>query len=394
MLAKLQSKTLMPLQLVGYTVSLIIGAFLVLVVLQAYLDLHPILTEQAEVFESESAILTKKVSILSSMDKDRIYFSPEEVDDLRTESYIDEVGEFRSASYQIWAVAEVGQSNQSVRSDLFFESVPNRFVDVQDDAWSWEEGDSLIPIIVPKDYIDLYNFGFAESQGLPVMSESTVKGFAFKIILSGAGKSDQYYGTIAGFSNKLNSILVPDNFMAWANTEYGTGEANRSSRLLISLEDPSDERFLQLINENGYVLNEEKLEQSRLNFLFKSSIEFTAFLALVIMVLSIGFLSLSINLMLQKHEAVIKNLWLMGYTNRQIARFYQWVVILLTLLGLTIALTVSTLFRKYLESILKNTLNADLQYNALWLFALGMFVLLAGYFSVRVGVKVGRTSGN
>lgn len=388
MLARLQIKTLMPLQLIGYAVSLVIGVFLVLVVAQAYIDLRPVLSEQAEVFESESAILTKKVSVFSSVDKGRIYFTSDEIDELREQPYIDEVGAFNSASFQIWAVAEVGQSGQSVRSDLFFESVPNRFVDVQDEAWKWEDGDTLIPIIVPKDYIDLYNFGFAESQGLPVMSESTVKGFAFKIILSGAGRSDQYYGAVVGFSNKLNSILVPDEFMRWANSMYGTGEENRSSRLLISLDDPTDERFLTLINENGYILNEEKLEQSRLNFLFKSSIQFTAFLALVIMILSIGFLSLSINLMMQKHEKVIRNLWLIGYSHVQISRFYQLIITGLTLVGVTIALTLAFIFRAELGVLLSSTLKSELQQNWLWLYALGIFVLLSGFFSWRVYRKV------
>lgn len=37
------------------------------------------------------------------------------------------------------------------------------------------------------------------------------------IMMRGNGRVEQYKGNIVGFSNRLNTILVPQSFMKWAN---------------------------------------------------------------------------------------------------------------------------------------------------------------------------------
>ena len=47
-------------------------------------------------------------------------------------------------------------------TDMFFESVPDGFVDVNLDKWVFNENEPVIPIIIPRNYLNLYNFGFAQ----------------------------------------------------------------------------------------------------------------------------------------------------------------------------------------------------------------------------------------
>ena len=52
-------------------------------------------------------------------------------------------------------------------TDMFFESVPDEFVDIKLDKWHFDESTHTIPIIIPRNYLNLYNFGFAQSRSLP-----------------------------------------------------------------------------------------------------------------------------------------------------------------------------------------------------------------------------------
>lgn len=50
MLLKLQRKTLLPAQLIGYAFTLLVGAAIVMLVFQLYADVKPLLTRQTNVF--------------------------------------------------------------------------------------------------------------------------------------------------------------------------------------------------------------------------------------------------------------------------------------------------------------------------------------------------------
>ena len=48
-----------------------------------------------------------------------------------------------------------------------FESIPSHWLDINPTAFKWKKGSDFIPIIVSKEFLNLWNFGFAKSQGLP-----------------------------------------------------------------------------------------------------------------------------------------------------------------------------------------------------------------------------------
>ena len=102
-------------------------------------------------------------------------------------------------------------------TDMFFESVPDEFVDIKLDKWHFDEETHTIPIIIPRNYLNLYNFGFAQSRSLPKLSEGLMGLIQMDIMMRGNGRVEQYKGNIVGFSNRLNTILVPQSFMNWAN---------------------------------------------------------------------------------------------------------------------------------------------------------------------------------
>ena len=92
-------------------------------------------------------------------------------------------------------------------TEMFFEAVPDKFVDVSLDKWHFDENTHTIPIIIPRNYLNLYNFGFAQSRSLPKLSEGLMSLIQMDILMRGNGRVEQYKGNIVGFSNRL--VVTP-----------------------------------------------------------------------------------------------------------------------------------------------------------------------------------------
>lgn len=123
-------------------------------------------------------------------------------------------------------------------TDMFFESVPDEFVDIKLDKWHFDEETHTIPIIIPRNYLNLYNFGFAQSRSLPKLSEGLMGLIQMDIMMRGNGRVEQYKGNIVGFSNRLNTILVPQSFMNWANKNFAPDAEAQPARLIIEVSNP------------------------------------------------------------------------------------------------------------------------------------------------------------
>lgn len=352
MLIKLQKKTLVKIQLIGYILTLFIGVFIVLTTLQLYQDVKPLLSEQTDVFSDKSAVISKEVSVFKSVNKDRIYFSSKEIEELKEQPFIKDVSVFNNADFRIKAYSNQSENIPLFQTDLFFESIPDAYIDVKTEDWIWNENDEVVPIIIPENYLKLYNFGFAESQGLPVLSKNTISQITFNLKVIGNFNSEVYKSRIVGFSNKINSILVPETFLEYANNKFGRSKKSRISRLLVTFNNPTDERILQFFNENNYSINKDKLEFSKLSFFFNSALVFVIAIALIILVLSIAFILLSFNLIIQKNKAMISNLGAIGYSYKSISKFYQIVISLATVIAIVPAIILGVVVRKiYLERL-------------------------------------------
>jgi hypothetical protein len=119
------------------------------------------------------------------------------------------VGRFTTSEYSIFATVGFANSNKAMRTQFFFESIPSDFIDINPDEWDFDPNHPEIPIIMSRDYLSLYNFGFAAAQGMPQISEAWRAWFRCPFTLTGNGHSEVIPGRIVGFSNRLNTIVVP-----------------------------------------------------------------------------------------------------------------------------------------------------------------------------------------
>ena len=346
MISKLQRKTLIPAQIVGYAFTLLVGVAIVLLTFQLYTDVKPLLTQQPGVFKAHTVTVSKNISIKKSLNKESVYFTDEQLEEIESQTFVKKISKFRSSSFSVSAYISIS-NGQRFSTELFFESVPDDYLDVDSEAWSWDSTSTFLPIVIPEDYLSLYNFGFAESQSLPVVSQNSLEQIKFTIRINGNGRYRQYDSRIVGFSGKINSILVPESFLKWANERYGTGDDGRCSRLLIEFSDASDSRITPFFEHNNLNVNKNDLEQSKMAFFIRFGLLFLFVIAVIIIVLSMAFIVMSLNLIVQKNRDLFINLYNIGYTPAAIAKFYQYVISCITVVDLILAVVIALRVRVF-----------------------------------------------
>lgn len=308
-------------QLAGFFIANLVGMVIILCGIQIYLDIEPTLSGKDGLIGNDYIIVSKPIKQLGSlMGKKTAQFSEEEIADIAAQTFAESVGAFKASQYGVYARLNTG--SKSVSTDMFFESVPDRYIDVDVEQWAFDPESQTIPIIVPRNYLNLYNFGFAQAQGLPQLSEGILESISFDITLYGNYRREQFKGRVAGFSNRLNTILVPMSFMEWANDRYATGQADVTSRLIVEVANPADESINAYLQQKGYDVENNSSDNSKIGFLLKLIVSIIVAIGAIISILAIYILTLSIYLLLQKNTEKLENLVLLGYTPRRVAAPY------------------------------------------------------------------------
>lgn len=310
-------------QLVGFFVANLLGMLIILFGLQFYADILPLFQGKDAFFKREFLIVSKPVSTLGSLLGGKGTFSAREIQGFRDQPFTRQVGAFTSSLYDVSASIGMLGTGMQVGTEMFFESVPDDYIDVNAQAWTYEEGSRTIPIILPRNYLNLYNFGFAQSRNLPKLSEGVLSMIRLEIRLSGGGHVEVYDGRIVGFSNRLNTILVPEAFMNWANHYYAPGKKAEPSRLIVEVNNPADEEIVKYIQARGYEVEGNTLDAGKTVWFLQILVGIVLFIGIVITFLSFYILILSIFLLLQKNTKKMQTLLLIGYSPVQVALPYQ-----------------------------------------------------------------------
>lgn len=361
-------------QLAGFFFANLCGMVIVLLSVQFYKDVLPVFTQGDSFMKKDYVIVSKRVSTLGSFVGKSKTFSSQDIDEIKQQPFTKGVGAFTPSQFKVSAGMGMENTGLQMSTAMFFESVPDEYVDVSLDKWEFDEKEPVIPIIIPRNYLNLYNFGFAQSRSLPQLSEGVMSMVNLDIRIRGGGRAENFKGRIAGFSNRLNTILVPETFMEWANREFAPGQKSEPSRLIVEVNNPTDDRIAKFFKDKGYDTEDDKLDAGKTTWFLKVIVGIVLSVGLLISVLSFYILMLSIYLLLQKNTTKLENLLLIGYSPAKVALPYQALTVVLNAFVLLLALGIVAYIRgSYLEVI--GRMFPQLEESSLWL-AVAIGVLL------------------
>lgn len=257
-----------------------------------------------------------------------------QLSDLRKQPFIESIGTLTASRFK----ASI-QSNSELfpfYTDIAFESVPEEFIDVNTKEWYWDEHASYLPIIVPNQFLDFYNFQYSFSQNLPQLTPQVVKMVSFKVTIQGTGQSISMNGRVVGFSNRISSMLVPQSFMNWANTKFVASSAKQQpSRVIIRTKDPGNPALTNYLKKAGLITDADKTRFSKYRQIVDFVVNISGITGLLMLSFALLIFSLFIQLTIASCKDEIALLILLGNAPKSLGKFLMrrfftanvWIVI-------------------------------------------------------------------
>ena len=294
-------------QFAGFFFANLFGMLIVLLGWQFYKDVAPVFTAEDSFMKSDFLIVNKKIGTANTINGRSNTFTNEEIDDLSQQPFVSSVGKFTNTAYKVDANMSVNGTPVLNNGEISFESIPDKFVDTKMSNWKYTPGDKVVPIILPRIYLTMYNFGFAQSHSLPKISDGLVGMIDFSIFIH-----------------------------------------------------PGDQQFTKYLDRKGYEIENDKLNAEKTTYFLRLMVTMVMIVGLIISILSFYILMLSIYLLVQKNSSKLENLLLIGYKPTQVARPYQLLTIGLNIAVLVIALVVLYFVRNYYMDVIE-TLFPDIE---------------------------------
>lgn len=372
------------MRMYGSWIALTIGLLLLFIAALAWFDFQSILSNKGKEDSMASyVVIGKKVTNESMMrNPEDNLFTQADVEGLQKLSNINEVGSLNSNNFPV--SASMG-GNLGFYTEMFLGSVENKYLDVLPEDWAWQPGQQYLPIIMSTDFLNLYNYGFALSQGLPQLSQQSIKALPLEISIA-RGK-EKYRAQIVGFTDRISSVLVPQNFMDEMNKKYAVTTTRKPSRLILKVQDPSDKTFVSYLKSKDYTTNEEQLRWNRIRTIVQAIVTSVGGIAVIVVGMSLLSFILFIEITVQKAAGHIRLMKQIGYAPKKLRKilnrfFLPWVSSAVIIAAL-IAFGIHVFMVQWLQ-----TLELHLNITDAWIIAvLVSFLLILLFLLLRRSVK-------
>lgn len=341
-------------QFVGFFFANLFGMFIVLLGIQFYRDVLPVFTAEDSFMRADYLVISKRIGTGGTLSGRSSTFTQTEIQEISSQPFIRKAGLFTGNEFKV--TAQMGVSGTNIlHSEIFMQSIPDAFINAPMSDWKYQEGSTEVPVILPRTYINMYNFGLAQSRSLPKISDGLVSMIDLNLSVRGNGgetATGNYKGRVIGFSNRMSEILVPEAFMKWANHRYAPQNTPEPTRLIVEVDNPADKQVASFMDDNGYELDTDRLNAEKTTYFLRLVISLVLVVGLIISLLSFYILMLSIYLLVQKNSTKLQNLLLIGYSPGQVALPYQLLTIILNIVVLLIALLILLFVRDYYMDII------------------------------------------
>jgi hypothetical protein len=159
----------------------------------------------------------------------------------------------------------------------------------------------------------MYNV-FAPSQDLPQLSDKTMSSVNIILECYTPLGVQNFRGHIVALSDRINSVLVPQTFMNWANKNFGGVTKVNPSRIYLKTKDANDPQLLSYLEKKEYRVNKDKTKFGRVKQVLQAIVSGLAGFGILVIVLAMVLFSFYLQLMIAKSKDNLKLLLILGYS--------------------------------------------------------------------------------
>lgn len=314
-------------------IGLGIGVLLLLCSLQMFINIQQLLTKNSIRKNGSDFVSIAKNITNDNMGKDN-RFSSADVEELKAQPFIEDAAPLIPNLFRVQASA--GQMI-NFSSDVFIEALNNNFIDTVPPTFTWVENQPTLPVIFSSEFLEMYNV-FAPSWGLPQLSPATATNVAISLHCEGKLGERTFIARIVAFSDRVNSILVPENFLEWANKTLEGQDSTKSSRVFIKTRDANNTDLLKFLDQKNYRVNKDKTMFGRSKQILQGVISGLGVFGLLVILLALMLFSFYLQLVIARSKDNLQLLLTLGYSpawlSQNMARQFMPVYIFVVLTGL------------------------------------------------------------
>jgi hypothetical protein len=319
-------------------VGLGIGVLLLLCSIQMYINIQQLLGGDSQRKEGSDFISISKTITNETMGQlEKNLFNANDIKDIANKPFIEGVSPLTANRFRVQLSAG---DIIPFSTDMFLESLDNNFIDTVPPNFTWKEGQDYIPIVFSSDFLEIYNV-FAPGYGLPQLSAETASQVVVFITCYGQnGEKQTFRGSIVALSDRVNSIIVPKNFLEWANNKFGNTTDVKASRLYIKTKDANNPDFLNYLQQKNYKVNKDKTKFGRVKQVLQGIFSGLGIFGLLVVILALMLFSFYLQLMIARSKDNLQLLLMMGYSpnwlSKNVSKQFIPVYVLVVLVALAL----------------------------------------------------------
>ena len=367
----------------------VIGLVIILITIQLLQDFGPLIQKRIDAVDNNYQVISKKIGELSFLSSKIKGFSKDEIDKIKDQENVVDIAPFSSCNYQV--MISVGNENNGIPGFYtlaFFESVPTRFLNEKEGFYNWDSSLIEVPVILPKNYLDAYNYGLALSMNTPQISESFLKKLRFKIEISGNKKKGSYIGKIAGLSDNLNSIIVPEQFLNLTNLKYGNKEQQDPTRVIIKTLKADQKSFIDFLNDKNYSLSDNSQQMSLVQQIIIGLFSYQFIIAMIIIAQGLLLLLFYTQIIIQSSKELIKKLFILGYRPKQISIAFEKILLKTYLIIFSISMLISVILKSIIAKEINDKLSIKVDSYLSYSTILVWLIIVITFFVInRINLK-------
>ncbi|MBC7423584.1 MAG: hypothetical protein H7334_09050 [Ferruginibacter sp.] len=317
-------------------IGLGVGVLLLLSSVQMYSNINQLIRDKNTRKNGADFISITKTITNENMGKDN-RFNEADIQDLKAQPFIEDAAPLKANAFKVTAGAG---SLIPFSTDIFVEALNDKFIDTVPANFIWKEGDEMVPIIFSTDFLEMYNV-FAPSWDLPQMSEKTASSVSIFLRCHGHNGEKQYRARIVGFSDRVNSILVPENFLGLQNKQLEGIENVTASRVFLKTTDANNPQLLSYLTQKDYHVNKDKTKFGRVKSVLQSIVSGLAGFGVLVILLAMVLFSFYLQLMVAKSKDNLQLLLTLGYSPKWLSRTVakKWMPVYVTIIIVALLLT-------------------------------------------------------
>ena len=342
----------------------------------------------AEILGPNTVIVQKKVSSFNTLNLAKTDFSLSEIEEMKKKPFILDVQPVESNNFNI-PIETADPSVPRFRGDIFIQTLDPDILDVKSKEFRWKQGDTLVPILMPRDLLVMMNM-FMVSKGMPQISDELAKDIHFKFCMKTDTVKEYISCRIIGFSNDVPSVLVPQNFMNWANNRFAPDAEQKISQIIISGKENEFGLVEQMLQERHLESKNAQVAIGRLKSTVGTLILVVLGISIIAVFLSGLVLIQYLQLLLSKNLYEVRTLMRLGHhPNSLVTNFFVYFSKVFGIIGI-LSLASFIGFKLFLDSLLKEGgLYIDTSLSLMSILALVLaycLFALASFLSARKGI--------